>query len=214
MTGTFLSVFTGANMLFLLQGLGTTLFIALTSIALSIVFGILLAVGKDGSNRIVSRLCSMYIELFRNIPNLLVILAMRFIVPMKAVNTGILSITLFTSAVIAEIVRGGLNSIKKGQYEAAYSQGFSKAGTLFHIVLPQAIRNMLPSLLSQFITVIKDTSFLWAVGIEELTGKGMIIMGRFANGAQVFLLFATLLGIYFCVNFLLSLAVRTQRVRY
>lgn len=214
MNNAFTAVFTPVNLLFLLKGLQTTLYIACMAIFFSIILGIFLALGKGGQNKIVARLCSAYIEFFRNVPNLLVILAMRFLVPMKAVDTGILSMTLFTSAVIAEIVRGGLNSIKKGQYEAAYSQGFTKGGALQAIILPQALRNMLPSLLSQFITVIKDTSFLWAVGIEELTGKGMIIMGTFANGSQVFLLFATLLMIYFVVNFSLSLAVRTQRVKY
>lgn len=208
------TVFTLTNLKFLLQGLLTTLYIAGVSIALSIVFGILLALGKSGRSQLASRLCGAYITFFRNIPNLLVILAMRFIVPMKAIDTGILSMTLFTSAVIAEIVRGGLNSIRYGQYEAAYSQGFSRAGALRYIVLPQALRNMLPSLLSQFITVIKDTSFLWAIGIEELTGKGMIIMGSFASGEQVFLLFGLLLAIYFTVNFSLSLVIRTQRAKY
>lgn len=214
MTELFAKVFNRVNLIFLLGGLGTTLYIAIMTIAFSVVFGILLAVAKGGKNRVIAALASAYIEFFRNVPNLLVILAMRFMVPMRAIDTGILSMTLFTSAVIAEIVRGGLNSIKKGQYEAAYSQGFSRAGTLTQIILPQALRNMLPSLLSQFITVIKDTSFLWAVGIEELTGRGMIIMGSFANGSQVFLLFATLLAVYFIVNFSLSLAVRTQRVKY
>ncbi len=214
MTEAMIKVFTPVNMLFLLKGLQTTLYIACMTIAFSVVFGIFLALGKGGQNRLIARLCSAYIEFFRNVPNLLVILAMRFLVPMKAIDTGILSMTLFTSAVIAEIVRGGLNSIKKGQYEAAYSQGFTKGGALKAIILPQALRNMLPSLLSQFITVIKDTSFLWAVGIEELTGKGMIIMGTFANGTQVFLLFATLLAVYFAVNFSLSVAVRTQRAKY
>lgn len=214
MTELFAKVFNRVNLLFLLGGLGTTLYIAVMTIAFSIVLGILLAVAKGGRNKIIAALSSAYIEFFRNVPNLLVILAMRFMVPMRAIDTGILSMTLFTSAVIAEIVRGGLNSIKKGQYEAAYSQGFSRAGTLTQIVLPQALRNMLPSLLSQFITVIKDTSFLWAVGIEELTGRGMIIMGSFANGTQVFLLFAMLLAVYFVVNFSLSIAVRTQRVKY
>ncbi len=208
------TVLTPSNIKFLLSGLGTTLYIALVSIAFSIVFGILLALAKDGHHRVLRRFSIMYIDFFRNIPNLLVILAMRFIVPMKAVDTGILSITLFTSAVIAEIIRGGLNSVKKGQYEAAYSQGFSRTKTLLYIVLPQAIRNMLPTLLSQFITVIKDTSFLWAVGIEELTGKGMIIMGSFATGSQIFMLFAVLMLTYFTVNFLLSLLIRTQKSKY
>jgi putative glutamine transport system permease protein len=208
------TVFTLTNMKFLLQGLLTTLYISGVTIALSVAFGIILALGKSGRNRVLVKLCDAYVTFFRNIPNLLVILAMRFIVPMRAIDTGILSMTLFTSAVIAEIVRGGLNSIRKGQYEAAYSQGFSRSKTLIHIILPQAIRNMLPSFLSQFITVIKDTSFLWAIGIEELTGKGMIIMGSFATGSQVFMLFGLLLAVYFTVNFLLSLIVRSQKARY
>jgi aspartate/glutamate/glutamine transport system permease protein len=208
------SVFTPVNLKFLGEGLLTTLYIASVTIILSVFFGVFLAVGRNSRNKLVNTLCSVYINFFRNIPNLLVILAMRFIVPIHAVENGILSMTLFTSAVIAEIIRGGLNSIKTGQYEAAYSQGFSRAGALRYIILPQAIRNMLPSLLSQLITVIKDTSFLWAVGIEELTGKGMIIMGRFASSTQIFLLFALLLLTYFTVNFLLSLAVRSQRAKY
>lgn len=204
------SILSLTNLKFLLSGLGLTLYIALVTILLSLVFGIILAMMKRSSIKPLSLLSNIYIEIFRNTPLLLWILAIRFIVRIGAVNSGILALTLFTSAIVAEVVRGGLNSIKLGQFEAAYSQGFNGFQTMFYIILPQAIRNMLPSLLSQFITVVKDTSFLWAVGIEELTGKGMILMGSFATADQVFLLFALLAFIYFSINFTLALVIKTQ----
>lgn len=204
------SILSLTNLKFLLSGLGLTLYIALVTILLSLVFGIILAMMKRSSIKPLSLLSNIYIEIFRNTPLLLWILAIRFIVRIGAVNSGILALTLFTSAIVAEVVRGGLNSIKLGQFEAAYSQGFNGFQTMFYIILPQAIRNMLPSLLSQFITVVKDTSFLWAVGIEELTGKGMILMGSFATADQVFLLFGLLAFIYFSINFTLALVIKTQ----
>jgi putative glutamine transport system permease protein len=208
------SILTPVNIKFLLNGLGLTLYIAVITIVLSLVLGIVLAVMRNSSIKILNRISTIYIELFRNTPLLLWILAMRFLVRIGAVNSGILALTLFTASIIAEIVRGGLNSIKIGQYEAAYSQGFSEVQVLAHIILPQAIRNMMPSLLSQFVTVIKDTSFLWAAGIEELTGRGMILMGSFATSDQVFMLFILLSLIYFIINFILSTIIRSQQFKF
>lgn len=208
------AVFNRANFLFLIDGLKLTLIIAISSIVLSIVFGTILAILRNYSKGILGKIATIYIEIYRNTPNLLWILAIRFLVPIKPMYSGILAFTLFTSAVMAEIIRGGMNSVNNGQYEASYSQGFSKLQTVKYIVLPQSFRRCIPTFLSQAVTVIKDTSFLYAVGIEEFTGKGMIIMGSFATSTQVFLLFGTLAATYFIINFVISCSVRTIRTVY
>lgn len=199
------------NLLFLLKGLEVTITIAGVSIALSLVIGTILGIARHAKGTVASRIAGLYVETVRNIPNLLFILGIRFLTPLKPIQSAILAFTIFTSAAIGEIVRGGLNSIGKGQWEAARSQGFSTTGALVHIVLPQAFGNIIPPLVSQFITVVKDTSFVWAVGIEELTGKGMILMGMYGSVGQVFLLFGTIAALYFILDFGMSVAARRMK---
>lgn len=206
-----LDIFTVDNMRFLFNGLLTTFTIALATIVISILFGTVLALARNYSKGLPLMLSTFYIEMFRNTPLLLWILAIRFLVPIPPVYSGITSFSLFTSAIMAEIIRGGLNSINKGQFEGAYSQGFTFVQTVVFIILPQCFKNIVPSMLSQIITIIKDTSFLWVVGIEEFTGKGMILMGNLGTTTQIFTLYGFMALLYFGINFALSSIVRSKQ---
>lgn len=204
-------IFTKTNLLFLFDGIKVTLLIAISTIIISCILGTVLGVLKNYSNGILAKIANVYIEIFRNTPLLLWILAIRFLVPIKPIYSGILSLSLFTTAIVAEIVRGGLRSVKTGQMEAGLSQGFSKFQVLRYIILPQAFKNMVPALLSQVTTIIKDTAFLWVVGIEDFTGKGMILMGRFRTSSEVFIMFGFMAATYFTINFLISFIVRRNQ---
>lgn len=195
---------TPTNLRFIAQGFMLTLYIACISILLSIIFGSMLGILRSFSKGILGKLAAIYIEAVRNTPLLLWILMIRFVAKLPAVSAGILAFTVFTSAVFGEIVRGGLNSVEKGQWEAALSQGFTTRQILIHVILPQAFKNMLPAIASQMVTTIKDTSFLWSVGIQEITGKGMILMGRYTTTADVFGIFILVAAIYFTINILVS----------
>jgi putative glutamine transport system permease protein len=207
-------IFTQNNMLFLLRGLQKTLYISAVSLVLSTIIGALLGVMRNSKILPLKAVAAVYIEIVRNIPNLLWIFVVFLMVQLQSTEAGIASFTLFTSAAIGEIVRGGLNSIGKGQIEASKSQGFSAWQRLRHIILPQAFRKIIPTLASQFITVIKDTSFLWAViAIPELTGSATILMGRYYSVEHVFILYGIVALTYFVINFGISLGFRKVQKR-
>lgn len=199
------SVLTLTNILFLLQGFGLTLYISFISILLSMFFGTLLAIMRNSKNPIWKLIASIYIEFVRNVPNLLWIFIIFLVFQMKSVSAGITSFTIFTSAALAEIIRGGLNGVDKGQTEAGLSQGFTYLQVFIIIIFPQAFRKMLPAIISQFVTVIKDTSLLYSViAIQEIFGKSQILMGRYFEARQVFTLYAIITAVYFITNFIIS----------
>ena len=200
-------------LLFLLDGLLITLKITVATVSLSLVFGTILGVARFSRHPLFSRAAAVYIETVRNIPLLLFILAARFLTNLPPVYSSILAMTIFSSSIMAEIVRGGLNSVHKGQWEAARSQGFSYVQILFYIVLPQAFRNIIPPLVSQFTIVLKDTSYVWAIGIEELTGRGMIVMGKYGSTAQTFTIFGVIAATYFIISYSISVFARMQQTR-
>ena len=200
-----LKVLTANNLLFILKGLWLTLQISFISIVLSTIFGTILAVMRNGKNKLLKLIASINIEFVRNVPNLLWIFTIFLVFQIKSTPAGIISFTVFTSAALAEIIRGGLNAIDPGQTEAGLSQGFTQFQILRYIILPQAIRKMLPAIISQFVTVIKDTSLLYSViALQELFGSAQILMGRYFEAEQVFALYLLVAAIYFLINFAIS----------
>lgn len=200
-----MSVFTPTNISFILQGLWLTLYISFIAIVLSTLIGTVLAVMRNGKNPLLRWGASIYIEFVRNVPNLLWIFIIFLVFQMKSTPAGITAFTVFTSAALAEIIRGGLNGVDHGQTEAGLAQGMTGFQIFIYIVFPQAFRKMLPAIISQFVTVIKDTSLLYSViAIQELFGKSQILMGRYFEAGQVFSLYAIITGIYFIINFAIS----------
>ncbi len=209
-------IFTRSNVLFMLDGLRLTLLISVITIILSIIAGTLLAIIRNygrGPLLPLVKIVGAYIEFFRCTPNILWIFFFRFVIPGNVMAKEIFAFTLFTSAVMAEIIRGGLNGIPHGQFEAALSQGFNFPRMMLYIILPQTYKKVIPSVLSQMITVIKDTAYLKAVDIAELSRNTDIVMGKAVTAGEIMSLFAFLASAYFIVCFILSVSVRAYQKR-
>ncbi|MDR0784307.1 MAG: amino acid ABC transporter permease [Treponema sp.] len=210
----FADIFTRDNVLFMLAGMRTTLLISVVTVCASIVFGTILALLRNYEKRVFGRIASIYIEIFRSTPLLLWILVCVFMLPLgNYLIRGGIGLTFYTSSVIAEIVRGGLNSIDKGQFEAARSQGFNFFQTLVYIILPQCFQRIVPSLMSQIITTIKDTSFFAQFAIAEFFFNAKNLMGSISKNtvvgsAHIFVLYCFIAFVYFAINFSLSCLVR------
>lgn len=211
-----MEIFTQANLTFILSGFAKTLEISALAIVCSIILGTVLALIKQycrGRLSVFRWIVSAYIELFRCTPNLLWILFIYFTVKGSDVFISVLAFTIFTSAVIAEIVRGGLNSIPKSQFEAAQSQGFGFFATMRLIILPQTFKTIVPALFSQCTTVIKDSSYLAGINVAELMFNSRVVMGYSTDLTQTLLVYALVFLLYFVLNFGISLIVRAYQRR-
>lgn len=211
MLALFYQIFTFANVTFMLKGLAMSVAIAVLATVISMFFGTILALIRTYANgpfQWASALVAVYTEFFRCTPNLLWILWIYFTIKGNKIAVSVFAISLFTSAVMAEIFRGGLNSIPKGQFEAAQSQGFSFLQTLWYIILPQTYKKVIPALLSQVITIIKDTSFLKMVDVAEFMRNCAIVMGSIYDVHGMIMLLAFEAICYFVICFTLSCVVR------
>jgi putative glutamine transport system permease protein len=205
----FTGAFTAANLKYMLGGLGVTLEIAIWSIVLSFLIGTIVAVLRYARIPVLSQALMLLVELIRNLPLLLIIFFTFFAIPEVAkinltpIQAAIAALTVFEAAMISEIVRAGLNSIPKGQVEAARSSGLGYVQTLRFIVLPQALRKMVPPLVSQFISLIKDTTLTTVIAIEELLRSAQIVYSQKQDYVFPMLILAALA--FFVINYTLSL---------
>ena len=200
---------------FLLVGLVNTLKAALGAMAGSMVLGAVLALARLTRAPVARWLSRAYTEFFRGFPLLLLILFAFLGLPKLGLDLPkfwylVLALVLYNSAVLGEIFRAGVLSLDRGQGEAAYSIGLTYWQAMGYVILPQAVRRMIPAIVSQLVTLLKDTSLGFAVGYEELLRRGQIT-GEFGkNQLQSVVVVA---GLYLIVNFSLSRVARRLEVR-
>ncbi|SDS39732.1 amino acid ABC transporter membrane protein 2, PAAT family [Paenibacillaceae bacterium GAS479] len=212
----FAGAYSPHNLMFMLKGFGLTLVIAGVSIVLSFLFGTLLGVIRYSRIRLLSPIAMIVTEMIRNLPLLLLIFFVKFALPEVGIKfstfwAAVVALTIFEGAMIGEIVRSGLQSVNKGLVEAARSSGLTAVQTLRHVVLPIGLRRMVPPLVSQFISLLKDTSLAVVISLPELMHSSNIVMGQ--NVSQVFPVLLLAAVLYFTVNYSLSLLSRRLESR-
>ncbi len=169
-----------------LSGLGNTLIITFFATILGLIIGFLVAIvrsthDKRGGWNFLNAVCHVYLTVIRGTPTMVQLMIMYFVI-LVSVNNGIfVAIVAFginSGAYIAEIIRSGIMSVDEGQYEAGRSLGFNYSMTMRKIILPQAVKNVLPALGNEFITLLKETSISGYIGLFELTRAANIVMSK------------------------------------
>lgn len=191
-----------------LGGIALTLYLAAVSGVLSFIGGLVLGLLSLSRRRWLRYPVEVFIQLVRGMPLLMVIFWLYFLLPAAlghpvAENwTVIAALTVFTSAYLSQIVRAGISAVPAGQREAAISNGLSSRQAMVYVILPQALRNMIPSFVNQFVSLIKDTSLAFIVGVAELTHIATQVNNRtLVHPAEIFLFVA---AVYFVICYALT----------
>lgn len=192
----------------LLKGLQVTLYIFLIAIILGFLIGLVIALLRLAPLKILNWVAKVYVDAIRGTPFIVQLFFIYFgvnslqIVSLNSTTAGIITVAINAGAYFAEIIRAGIQSIDKGQTEAARSIGFTGAQTMRYIILPQAFRRMLPTITNQSIISLKDTSLLSVIGIADLTQQGQIQASATFEAFKIWLAVGI---IYFIVIYLLTL---------
>ncbi|MDR2276772.1 amino acid ABC transporter permease [Vagococcus fluvialis] len=199
--------FTWSNLRFILDGLLVTLEVAVVSIILSFIIGSILGILRYLKIPVLSLVVGIVVDIIRNLPLLLIIFFTYFALPQIGIQfsifwSAVVALTIFESAMLSEIIRGGLLAVPKGQMEAGISTGLTKAQTIFYIVLPQGLKLMVPPLVSQFVSLIRDTSLAVIISLPELTHNTKIIYAQHPN--TVLPMFFIMAFCYFIICYSLS----------
>lgn len=195
----------------LLKGASYTVLVALLSMGMGLLLGLFVCLGKISEKRFLRVLCSGYIDVFRGTPLLVQILFIYFgfpsllqqvfgqPFPFNPLVAGTVAFTLNAAAYIAEILRAGISSLGKGQLEAAESLGLSYIQAMRFVILPQALRRMIPALGNEFVTLLKDTSLLSAIAVTEIVKEGRLYISRTYAAFPTYFAIALL---YFLLTFI------------
>lgn len=200
------------NMKYFYTGVLNTLLISFISVLLGVIFGSLLTIMKRskfkvGNIKPLSILATSYIEIMRGTPMLLQIMLVYygfdqiFGINMKALTAGIIAVSLNSAAYVSEIIRAGIDAVDKGQLEAARSLGMNQFMAMKLIIVPQAIKNILPAIANEFVTVIKESSMASVIGVGEIMYSAKVITGQTFRAFEPLMVAA---AFYFIITFSLG----------
>ena len=211
------SAYSWVNLKFLLAGLGVTLEVSVISIVLSFVIGLILGIVRYVGFKYVSAVVGFVIDILRNLPLLLIIFFTYFALPrlglrMTPMSAAITALVVFESAMLAEIVRSGIIAVDPGQMEGARSTGMTYWQAMWQIILPQALLKMIPPLVSQFISLIKDTSLATIIVLPELLYRAQIIYWQ--DTRYMLPMYFIIAVMYFIVCYALSLVAKRMEKKF
>lgn len=193
---------------FLIKGLSTTLALSAIAVFFGAIIGTLLAFGKMGKSRILRGIITAYVEIIRGTPSLLQVYVGYFVVPLLLPSLNVstyasvaIALTINSSAYVSEVIRSGIQAVDKGQTEAARSLGLTRSQAMIKVVLPQAVKNILPALGNEFITIIKETSLASTFFVGDLMTSYLTVNGKEFLPLQCLLIVGI---IYFILTFILG----------
>ncbi len=191
---------------YLLDGFLGTIKVAAVAAVLSLVLGVVLMLGRISGIRLLEIICRVIIDFFRGVPSLLLIYFFYLVIPQYGIRLPsfwmiTLPVSLAASGVLAEVFRAGVNAVPKGQTEAALSIGLTPGKTMMKIVLPQALRIVIPSLVSQLVVVVKDTTVAYVVSYPDLMQNGRVLITTYDSVVSVYLVIAV---IYILLNYAIN----------
>lgn len=205
-----------ANWRLLLAGFANTLKLAVLAIGFSFLLGVVAGALRLARSPLLHYPAVIYIEFIRGVPLIMVIFWFYFVSPIIAgrpldnFTSALIAFIVFEGAYLAEIVRAGIQSVAVGQVQAAVSTGLTPVQAMRHVILPQAIRNMVPALVTRFIVLFMDTSLAYIIGYRELTRVARIIAEREFRAFEVYTFIAV---VYFVCTFAMSLVARRYERR-
>jgi His/Glu/Gln/Arg/opine family amino acid ABC transporter permease subunit len=194
---------------------GGTLRLAIPAIILGFGLGILIGLARLARATWLRTAATLYVEFFRGVPLIMVIFWMWFVIPqllrlpIPEYGVALIAFVVFEAAYFGEIVRAGIQSVPRGQVEAATALGLKGRQSMVHVVLPQALRNMLPSLVTQMIVLLKDTSLASIIGYVDLTKAAQIVNNREIKPFELYLFIAVVY--WLCTYSMSRLARRMER---
>ncbi|AKP67545.1 amino acid ABC transporter permease [Companilactobacillus ginsenosidimutans] len=203
-----IDAYSAVNLRFLLQGLWVTVEISIISVVFSLIIGSILGIIRYTKIPWLSKIVGVIIDIIRNLPLLLIIFFVYFGLPAfgfkpDTIPAAILAMSVFESMMVAEIIRSGILAVDPGQMEAARAMGMRYPQAMWHVVLPQAYKKMIPALVSQLISLIKDTSLATIIVVPELMQHAQVIYGQNAN--FIVPMYLALAVLYFIVCYALSI---------